>query len=391
MVESDIYTLRGVSSNKSEVHSAIQNLDAGLFAGTFCKVLPDTLTNDPAYCLLMHADGAGTKSSLAYLYWKETGDISVFEDIAMDSLVMNIDDLACVGAVDRYLLSNAIGRNKFRIPGEIIKTVIEGFSNAIAALENHGIKIDFCGGETADVGDLVKTIIVDSTVTARMKRCEVINLDNIKEGDRIIGFASSGKAAWEKEYNSGIGSNGLTAARHDCLHHEYAEKYPETFSSKIPADLVYCGKGRLTDPLEGTPLTLGKALLSPTKTYTPLINAILSRLPGCVHGIVHCTGGGQTKCLKFGKKIHYIKNNLFPIPPIFQYIRQAKEISLKEMYPVFNMGHRLEMFLNEKHVDDMLKIASGFNIEAQVIGHCERSTTEGNELSIIEGNQVFNY
>lgn len=391
MVESDIYSLRGVSSSKSDVHTAIENLDAGLFPGAFCKVLPDTLTNDPNYCLLMHADGAGTKSSLAYLYWKETGDLSVFKDIAMDSLVMNLDDLACVGAVDRFLLSNTIGRNKFRVPGEVIKTVIEGFNEAIEVLNEFGVTIDFSGGETADVGDLVKTIIVDSTITARIKRSEVIDLENIKPGDKIVGFAGFGQTRWEKTYNSGIGSNGLTAARHDCLNSEYGEKYPETYSKMIPPELVYCGKGKVTDPLEGTPLNMGKALLSPTRTYTPLIKSILNKLPGYVHGMVHCTGGGQTKCLKFGRGIRYVKDNLFPIPPVFKYIQKAKTIDLKEMYPVFNMGHRLEIFLDEKYVDDVLTIAGDLNIEAKVIGYCDQAQTQTNELFITGNDKVYKY
>ncbi len=389
MAESDIYLARGVSSSKSEIHQAIKNIDPGLIPGAFCKVLPDSLTGDPDYCILMHADGAGTKSSLAYVYWKETGDISVFKDIAMDSLVMNIDDLACVGAVDRFLLSNTIGRNKFNIPGEVIQKIIEGFNEAISALAEQGVTIDFCGGETADVGDLVKTIIVDSTITTRLRRDEIIDLDNVKPGDKIIGFASFGQAKWETKYNSGIGSNGLTAARHDCFSSEYAEKYPESYSNDIPANLVYCGKGKLTDPLPDTPLTLGQAILSPTKTYTPLILKILKQLPGQIHGMVHCTGGGQTKCLKFGKNIHYIKDNLFPIPPVFSYIKNIRDFSLKELYPVYNMGHRLEVFVEDSVAKDLIDISKQFGIEAREIGYCESSKTGKNQLTIKHEGEII--
>ena len=382
---------RGVSSSKSEIHQAIKNIDPGLIPGAFCKVLPDSLTGDPDYCILMHADGAGTKSSLAYVYWKETGDISVFKDIAMDSLVMNLDDLACVGAVDRFLLSNTIGRNKFNIPGEVIQTIIEGFNQAISVLAEHDVIIDFCGGETADVGDLVKTIIVDSTITTRMKRSEIIDLDNVKPGDKIVGFASFGQALWENKYNSGIGSNGLTAARHDCFSNEYAKKYPESYSNDIPANLVYCGKGKLTDPLRDTPLTLGQAILSPTKTYTPLIRKILKQLPGQIHGMVHCTGGGQTKCLKFGKNIHYVKDNLFPIPPVFSYIKSIRNFNLKELYPVYNMGHRLEVFVEDVIVKDLIDISKQLGIEAREIGYCERSKTSGNKLTIVHEGEIIQY
>ncbi len=391
MAESDIYLARGVSSSKSEIHQAIKNIDPGLVPGAFCKVLPDSLTGDPDYCLLMHADGAGTKSSLAYVYWKETGDISVFKDIAMDSLVMNLDDLACVGAVDRFLLSNTIGRNKFNIPGEVIQTVIEGFNEAISALAEEGIIIDFCGGETADVGDLVKTIIVDSTITTRIRRDEIIDLDNVKPGDKIVGFASFGQAKWETRYNSGIGSNGLTAARHDCFSSEYAEKYPESYSNDIPDNLVYCGKGKLIDPLPGTPLNLGQAILSPTKTFTPLIRKLLKQASGQIHGMVHCTGGGQTKCMKFGKSIHYIKDNLFAIPPVFSYIKSIRDFSLRELYPVYNMGHRLEVFVEEAIVKDLIEISKQFGIEAREIGYCERSETGKNQLTIKHEGEIIQY
>ncbi len=391
MTESNIYLARGVSSSKNEIHLAIKNMDAGLFPGAFCKVLPDVLSGDKNYCLLMHADGAGTKSSLAYVYWKETGDLSVFRDIALDSLVMNIDDLACVGAVDRFLLSNTIGRNKFKIPGDVISAVIEGFNDAIMTLKKFGVDIDLSGGETADLGDLVKTIIVDSTVITRLKRNQVVDLDNIREGDKIIGFASYGQAKWETKYNSGIGSNGLTAARHDCFSKEYAQKYPESYSSDIPQEMVYCGQGKISDPLEGTELTLGQAVLSPTRSYTPLIKRLLEKCPGKIHGMVHCTGGGQTKCLKFGKNIHYIKNNMFPIPPIFTYIKKTGNFSLNDMYPVYNMGHRLEIFVEDTITKDIIDIANECDVDARIIGHCQKSETGKNQLTIEHDNEKIFY
>ncbi len=391
MAESNIYLSRGVSSSKKEIHQAIKNVDPGIFPGAFCKILPDTLTGASDYCVLMHADGAGTKSSLAYLYWKETGDLSVFKGIAIDSLVMNLDDLVCVGAIDRFLLSNTIGRNKFRIPGEVIQTIIEGFNEVVESLGEHGIQIDFCGGETADVGDLVRTIVVDSTIATRMKKSRVIDLNRVQEGDAIIGFASFGQTKWETTYNSGIGSNGLTAARHDCLSNEYARKYPESFSPDIPPTLVYCGKGKLDNPLEGTPLTLGQAILSPTRTYSPLIKKILQACFEHIHGMVHCTGGGQTKCLNFGQSIHYVKNNLFPEPPLFSYIRSSNKFSLKEMYPVYNMGHRLEIFASERAVPGILALARECDIEAQVIGHCRKSESSSNQLTIEHNGETIQY
>lgn len=391
MAESDIYLGRGVSSSKSEIHDAIKNIDQGLFPGAFCKVLPDALAGDPEYCLMMHADGAGTKSSLAYLYWKETGDISAFKGIAVDSIVMNLDDLACVGATDKIMLSNTIGRNKFHIPGEVVQTIIEGYEEMIQSLRDHGIGIESCGGETADVGDLVRTVIVDSTMTVRMKRSDVVDLDNVKPGDVIIGFGSFGQAKWENQYNSGMGSNGLTAARHDCLSNIYAEKYPESFSPEIPKDLVYCGEGKLQDPLEGTPLNLGQAILSPTKTYAPMIKKILDQFPRQIHGMVHCTGGAQTKCMKFGKGIHYVKDSLFEIPPIFSYIRKTKGYSLRDMFPVYNMGHRLEVFATKEQVDEILSIARDCGIEAKVIGYCEASASGNNELTIKHDGETIRY
>ncbi len=391
MTESDIYLSRGVSSSKNEIHEAIKNMDAGIFPGAFCKVLPDTLADDPEFCLLMHADGAGTKSSLAYLYWKETGDISIFKGISVDSLVMNLDDLACVGAVDRFLLSNTIGRNKFFIPGDVIQTIIEGFSEISQTLADHDIIIDLCGGETADVGDVVRTLIVDSTITTRVRRNAVIDLNRVKPDDIIIGFASFGKCAWESCYNSGIGSNGLTAARHDCFISDYADKYPESFSPEIPEKMVYCGNGKIEDPLKETPLTLGQAVLSPTRTYTPLIRKIIRNNPEAIHGLVHCTGGGQTKCLKFGRDIHYIKDNLFPIPPIFSYIIETKGYGLQDMFPVFNMGHRLELFTEESKADEILTIARECEIEARIIGHCEQSSSDTNQLTIRHEDAEYNY
>ena len=391
MAESDIYLSRGVSSSKKEIHEAIKNTDPGLFPGAFCKILPDSLTADEEYCLLMHADGAGTKSSLAYLYWKETGDLSAFKGIAIDSLVMNLDDLACVGAVDHFLLSNTIGRNKFFIPGEVIQTIIDGFAETIQKLSEHDIKIEMCGGETADVGDVVRTLIVDSTITTRLKRSQVINLDQVTPGDVIIGFASFGQSKWESVYNSGMGSNGLTAARHDCFSNIYASRYPESFSPEIPPELVYCGMGRIEDPLDGTPLTLGQAVLSPTRTYTPLIRKILLHDPEVIHGLVHCTGGGQTKCLKFGQSIHYIKDNLFPTPPLFSHIVKTKGYSLQRMYPVFNMGHRLELFTNEAAVEAILTIARECNIDARVVGHCEKSSSKFNQLTIRHNEEEIRY
>lgn len=391
MAESDIYLSRGVSAGKEEVHDAIKEMDPGIFPDAFCRILPDSLTGNPDYCLLMHADGAGTKSSLAYLFWKETGDLSVFKGIAVDSLVMNLDDLACIGADDRFIMSNTIGRNRFFIPGAAIQTIIEGFSEICQTLAKYGIIVDLCGGETADVGDIVRTLVVDSTITTRMKRREVIDLKNVQPGDCIIGFAGFGQAEWEEQYNSGIGSNGLTAARHDCLSSIYAERYPETFSPEIPKDLIYCGTGKIEDPLQGTSMTLGQALLSPTRTYAPLIRKIRRDTAAPIHGIVHCTGGGQTKCLKFGHGIHYVKDNLFPIPPIFTYIIHTKNYSLQEMFPVYNMGHRLELYTIESAADRILDVAKDCGIEARVIGHCEKNEFGGNRLTIRYNKEQYTY
>ncbi len=381
MSENQIYEGRGVSSSKSEIHQAIQGVDPGLFPGAFCKILPDHLTQDKDSCLLMHADGAGTKSSLAYLYWKETGDLSVFKGIAQDSLVMNLDDLACVGAVTGFVLSNTIGRNKFHIPGEVVQAIIWGYEELLTELADFGVIIHSCGGETADVGDLVRTLIVDSTLMVKLPKKQVIDLGAMRPQGVIVGFASYGQAKWEKTYNSGIGGNGLTAARHDSLTHEYAGQYPESFAPEIPPDLVYCGKRNLTEPLAGTPLNWGQAILSPTRTYTPLIKAILEEFRPAVQGFVHCSGGGQTKCLKFGQNIHYVKNALLPIPPLFTAIRKDRALHLQEMFPVFNMGHRLEAFIEESAADGVIALARSMGIEAQVIGHLEPNAT-GNQVTI---------
>jgi len=391
MTDSNIYLARGVSSSKKEVHQAIDNIDPGIFPGAFCKVLSDTLTNDPDYCLLMHADGAGTKSSLAYVYWKETGDISVFKGIATDSLVMNLDDLVCVGAIENFVLSNTIGRNKFKIPGEVIKAIIDGYEEAIESLGKFGIQIDMCGGETADVGDLVRTLIVDSTITTRIRKQDIINLDNIEDGDIIIGFASDGKASWDSKYNSGIGSNGLTAARHDCFNAEYIKKYPESFSADIPLEMTYCGNGKIDTPLKGTELTLGQAVLSPTRSYAPLIKELILALGDNIHGIIHCTGGGQTKCLNFGRNMHYIKNNLFPLPPIFKYIQESGNYPLRDLYPVYNMGHRLELFCKEKYADEIIKNAAKMGIAAQIVGYCKTNDQTGNRLTIEHNEEIIDY
>jgi len=390
MSENKIYEGRGVSSTKQEIHDAIEGVDQGLFPGAFCKILPDHLTGDPASCLLMHADGAGTKSSLAYIYWKETGDLNVFKGIAQDSLVMNLDDLACVGAVDNLVLSNTIGRNKFNIPGEVVKAVIDGYEEVIAALQQEGITIHSCGGETADVGDLVRTLIVDSTMSACLKRDQVIDLGKLTAGKVIIGFASYGQAKWEKEYNAGMGSNGLTAARHDGFSKTYAEKYPESYSPEIPTELVYCGKRKLDEPLEGTPLTWGQAVLSPTRTYSPLIKQMLERFQPQIHGLIHCSGGGQTKCLKFGRNIHYIKDNLLPIPPLFAGIQKDHDLSLKEMFPVFNMGHRLEAFVEPQVAEQIIQLSKDCGIEAQVIGRLEESPS-GNQLTIEHQGELLHW
>lgn len=371
------YAQRGVSASKSDVHNAIKNIDKGLYPKAFCKIVPDYLTNDPEYCLVMHADGAGTKSSLAYAYWKETGDLSVWKGIAQDALIMNIDDLICVGATDNILLSSTIGRNKNLIPGAVISAIINGTEDLIEDLKSHGITIHSTGGETADVGDLVRTIIVDSTVTARMKRSQVIDNANIREGDVIVGFASFGQATYETEYNGGMGSNGLTSARHDVFHKSVGKKFPETFDPQVPGHLVYSGQVQLTNPVQGTPLDAGKLVLSPTRTYAPIVKAILSQYgKDVIHGMVHCSGGAQTKILHFVEDLHIIKDNMFDVPPLFELIQKQSKTHWKEMYQVFNCGHRLEMYVVPEVAEALIDISSKFNIEAKIIGRVKASPTK---------------
>lgn len=369
---SDIrYNLRGVSAGKEEVHQAIKKVDKGLFPQAFCKIVPDYLTGDPEYCIVMHADGAGTKSSLAYMYWKETGDVSVWKGIAQDALIMNIDDLLCVGATENILLSSTIGRNKNLITGEVIAAIINGTEELLETLRNQGIGIYSTGGETADVGDLVRTIIVDSTVVCRMKRSEVISNHTIKPGNVIVGLASFGQATYESEYNGGMGSNGLTSARHDVFTKILAEKYPESFDPAVPADLVYSGTKKLTDKIEGVPVDAGKLVLSPTRTYAPVIKAILDKFRTKIDGMVHCSGGAQTKVLHFVNDVHVIKDHLFPIPPLFKMIQEESATDWKEMYKVFNMGHRMEIYVDETVANEIMKISKSYGIDAQIIGRVE--------------------
>jgi len=368
------YNLRGVSASKEDVHKAIANIDKGLFPKAFCKIIPDYLTNDDTFCIVMHADGAGTKSSLAYMYWKETGDLSVWKGIAQDALIMNIDDLLCVGATDNILLSSTIGRNKNVIPGEVISAIINGSEELIKDLSKHGVTIHSTGGETADVGDLVRTIIVDSTVTARIKRSEVIDNANIKSGDVIVGLASFGQATYEKEYNGGMGSNGLTSARHDVFHKELAKKYPESFDQAVPEDLVYSGQVKLTDKVTDAPLNAGKLVLSPTRTYAPIIKEILKKYRSQIHGMVHCSGGAQTKILHFIDSLHVIKDNLFDVPPLFKLIQEQSETDWKEMYQVFNCGHRMELYVPEEVANQIIEISQSFNVDAQIIGRVASSS-----------------
>lgn len=384
------YDLRGVSATKDDVHNAIKNLDKGLFPKAFCKIVPDTLTGDDNYCLVMHADGAGTKSSLAYMYWKETGDLSVWKGIAQDALIMNIDDLLCVGATSKIMLSSTIGRNKNLIPGEVIQAIISGTEELIAELKNHGVEIFSTGGETADVGDLVRTIIVDSTVTARMKRSEVIDNARIQAGDVIVGLASFGQATYENEYNGGMGSNGLTSARHDVFHHSLAEKYPESYDAQVPKELVYSGNIQLTDVVKGAPLNAGKLVLSPTRTYAPVVKKVLEKYrPTDIHGMVHCSGGGQTKVLHFIENLHIIKDNLFTVPPLFALIQEQSQTSWKEMYQVFNCGHRLEFYVPEHIAADLISISESFGIAAQIVGRVEASDVK--KLTIQSPNGIFEY
>jgi phosphoribosylformylglycinamidine cyclo-ligase len=383
------YNLRGVSASKEDVHQAIKNIDKGLYPKAFCKIIPDFLGNDPEYCNIMHADGAGTKSSLAYVYWKETGDISVWKGIAQDALIMNIDDLLCVGATDNILLSSTIGRNKNLIPGEVISVLINGTNNLVQELAELGVNIYPTGGETADVGDLVRTIIVDSTVTCRMKRADVIDNVNIKAGDVIVGLSSSGQATYEKEYNGGMGSNGLTSARHDVFANYLALKYPESFNPEIREDLVYSGSCKLTDKIEGLGIDAGKLVLSPTRTYAPVVKKLLTELRPHIHGMVHCTGGAQTKILHFIDNLKVVKNNLFPVPPLFFLIQKESGTDWKEMYQVFNMGHRLEVYLPKEFAQQVIEISKSFHIDAQIIGYCEASDKK--ELIIESEFGTFEY
>lgn len=384
------YAQRGVSASKEDVHHAIKNIDKGLFPKAFCKIVPDYLTNDAEYCLIMHADGAGTKSSLAYMYWKETEDISVWKGIAQDALIMNIDDLLCVGATDNIMLSSTIGRNKNLIPGEVISAIINGTEELISELKDFGVTIHSTGGETADVGDLVRTIIVDSTVTARIKRDEVIDNANIKAGDVIVGLSSSGQASYEKVYNGGMGSNGLTSARHDVFHNYLAKKYPESFDASVPEDLVYSGHKKLTDAVKDVSIDAGKLILSPTRTYAPIIKSILSNYKNdTIHGMVHCSGGAQTKILHFIDNLHIVKDNMFPVPPLFKLIREQSKTDWKEMYQVFNCGHRMELYVSPEITADIIKISKSFNVDAQVIGRVEAS--ESKKLTIKSEFGVFNY
>lgn len=384
------YALRGVSASKEDVHNAIKNIDKGLFPQAFCKIVPDYLTNDDQYCLIMHADGAGTKSSLAYMYWKETSDISVWKGIAQDALIMNIDDLLCVGATDNILLSSTIGRNKNLIPSEVISAIINGTEELINELKTFGVTIHSTGGETADVGDIVRTIIVDSTVTARMKREDVIDNANIKAGDVIVGLASFGQATYEKSYNGGMGSNGLTSARHDVFHNLLAQKYPESFDASVPAELVYSGAVALTDAVADSPIDAGKLVLSPTRTYAPIIKKILEKYTAAsVHGMVHCSGGAQTKILHFVKDVHVIKDNLFPVPPLFKLIQEQSKTDWKEMYQVFNCGHRMELYVPEAVAADIIAISESFGVPAQIVGRVEASETK--KLTITSEYGTFEY
>ena len=383
------YQLRGVSAGKEDVHQAIKNIDKGLYPKAFCKIIPDILGGDPAYCNIMHADGAGTKSSLAYLYWKETGDLSVWKGIAQDALVMNIDDLLCVGATDHILVSSTIGRNKHLIPGEVISAIINGTEELLEELRSMGLGVYSTGGETADVGDLVRTIIVDSTVSCRMKRADIIDNANIKGGEVIVGLASFGQAVYEKSYNGGMGSNGLTSARHDVFARYLAQNYPESYDPNTPEALVYSGNLKLTEPVPGTGLTAGQLVLSPTRTYAPVIRAILNELRAGIHGMVHCTGGAQTKVLHFVENKKVVKDNLFPLPPLFRIIQEQSGSDWQEMYKVFNMGHRMEIYLDQSDAARIIEIAAGYGIEARIIGHVEEA--KANQLIIKSEFGCFEY
>lgn len=383
------YDLRGVSASKEDVHAAIKNVDKGLYPTAFCKIIPDMLGGDPEYCNIMHADGAGTKSSLAYAYWRETGDMGVWKGIAQDSLIMNVDDLLCVGATDRMLVSSTIGRNKSLIPGEVIAAIINGTEELMETMRGYGIEIYGTGGETADLGDLVRTIIVDSTLTTRMRRADVIDNANINGGDLIVGLASFGQATYETEYNGGMGSNGLTSARHDVFNKSVAEKYPETYDNQIPDELVYSGTKGLLDCIEGVDVTAGKLVLSPTRTYAPVIKKLLEEMRHEIHGMVHCTGGAQTKVMHFVENKHVIKDNMFPIPPLFKLIQEQSATDWSEMYKVFNMGHRMEIYLPEEYAEKVIEISRSFNIDARVIGHVEDAPS--NRLTIMSEFGKFEY
>ena len=384
------YMQRGVSASKEDVHNAIKNIDKGLFPNAFCKIVPDLLGSDEEYCNIMHADGAGTKSSLAYIYWKETGDLSVWKGIAQDAIIMNIDDLACVGALDNILYSSTIGRNQKVIPGEVIAAIINGAEEVLQMLRDNGVNIMGTGGETADVGDLVRTIIVDSTVTARMKKSDVYANDQISPGDVIVGLASSGVASYEDAYNGGMGSNGLTSSRHDVFDKTYAVKYPESYEPSIPGELVYSGKYKLTDPIPDTPLDAGKLVLSPTRTYAPVIKKLIDDLGKNIHGMIHCSGGAQTKILHFVNDLHIVKDHLFEVPPLFRIIHEESGTDWKEMYKVFNMGHRMEIYLSEKNAESVIQISESFGIDAQIIGRVEKSDV-GKQLTISSKYGEFRY
>lgn len=386
---SDRYMQRGVSATKEDVHNAIKNVDKGLYPNAFCKIIPDLLGNDADYCNIMHADGAGTKSSLAYLYWKETGDLSVWKGIAQDAIIMNTDDLLCVGATDNILFSSTIGRNKTLIPGEVIAAIINGAEEVLDMLRSNGIDILSTGGETADLGDLVRTIVVDSTVTARMKREDVISNEKIEPGDVIIGFSSYGQATYEDQYNGGMGSNGLTSARHDVFNKIYATKYPESFDPGIPSHLCYSGRYLLTDTIEGLPVNVGQLVLSPTRTYAPIFKKILDEYRRTIHGIIHCSGGAQTKVLHFVKDLHIIKDRLFEIPPLFDIIQKESGTSWEEMYKVFNMGHRMEVYIPEKFAGDIISISESFNVQAKIVGHVESSEKTSLTISSNHGNFLY--
>ena len=388
-MSTDRYTQRGVSASKEDVHNAIKNLDKGLFPKAFCKIVPDLLGHDENYCTVMHADGAGTKSSLAYVYWKETGDLSVWKGVAQDAIIMNTDDLLCVGATGPIVLSSTIGRNKKLIPGEVISAIIEGTEEVLTTLRQHGMEIQSTGGETADVGDLVRTIIVDSTVTARMKRSDVIDNSRIQSGDVIVGLASFGKANYENEYNGGMGSNGLTSARHDVFHKEYASKYPESFDTNVAGGLIYSGKYKVTDTTAEAPVNIGKLVLSPTRTYAPVAISLFKELKSQIHGMVHCSGGAQTKVLHFIEQLHVIKDNLFDVPPLFKLIHDCSGTDWKEMYKVFNMGHRMEIYLNEKFADQVIKISKSFGVDAKIVGRVEKSSEKKVTIKSSFGEFVY--